>query len=127
MELTFTTMHAEDRAEADARWKEAGIEPPDMLRDDAHHLNAIVGFEPLGRPGAEKRWHISLSHDDRLPTWEETVAAVHVLRPGVPFALGIPPRSWWLNFHPHVQHIWEIRDADLIEQWRFERQGHTPT
>jgi hypothetical protein len=52
---------------------------------------------------------------------------LHALRPGVPFVLGIPPRSWWMNIHPHVLHAWETRDWLLIDQWRANRRGDAPS
>lgn len=88
-------------------------------------VRALVGRE-VWRDGST-RWHISASCEDRVPNWEELVAAAHDLRPGVPFCMGVPPRSWWLNVHPHVLHLWETRDAGLVEQWRDNAQGHTPT
>jgi hypothetical protein len=73
------------------------------------------------------RWHISVQHEDRIPNWNELVEAAHGLRPGVPLAIGIPPRSWWLNIHPRVLHLIEIHDQHLLDQWRSERQGHAVT
>ena len=90
-------------------------------------LAALVAREPVGRNGEDPRWHISIQHKDRVPNWDELVDAAHRLRPGVVFAIGIPPRSWWINVHPHVLHLHELHDTALIEQWRFEGQGHTPT
>lgn len=84
---------------------------------------------PGGEPPRAMRsgWHIALAHRDRIPVWEELAACAHDLRPGVPFALGVPPRSWWINVHPHVLHLWELRDWPLIEQWKAERRGDRPT
>jgi hypothetical protein len=93
-------------------------------------LSAFLTYDEIAR--GDMRWHISLRYgeeglDGRIPTWEELVIACHDLRPGVPFALGIPPRSWWLNVHPHVLHLWELADGPLIAQWRAERQADRPT
>jgi len=90
-------------------------------------LAAIVGREPVDGKGDDLRWHISLQHRLRIPNWEELVSAGHELRPGVVFVIGVPPRSWWINVHPRVLHLWELRDEALAAQWRFERQGHRPT
>jgi hypothetical protein len=91
-------------------------------------LAAIVSRDPISQNGkSDLRWHISLQHRDRVPTWEELSRAAHELRPGVVFAAGVPPRSWWINIHPHVLHLWEIHDDNLAAQWRFERMGHEPT
>lgn len=87
-------------------------------------LAAIVAHEPLG---GDLRWHVSLSHQDRVPNWEELSRAGHELRPGVVFCVGVPPRSWWININPHVLHLWELRDAALVTQWRFEGRGDEPS
>jgi hypothetical protein len=78
------------------------------------------------QPGDE-RWHVSIAAADRVPTWNEIAHTLHSLRPGVPFVLGVPPRSWWMNVNPYVLHAWETKDWNLIEQWRHESHGHTPT
>ncbi len=62
-----------------------------------------------------------------MPPWKVLVAIGHELRPGVPFCVGVPPKSWWMNIHPHVLHLYEIKDTNLLAQWRAEGQGHTPT
>jgi hypothetical protein len=108
-------------------WRKRGhpeeLPPPRCYR--AGPLAAIISRDDLGED--RLRWHISLAHESRIPTWEELVMAAHDLRPGVPLVIGIPPRSWWVNVHPHVLHMTELRDQPLIDQWRFERQGHEPT
>jgi hypothetical protein len=73
------------------------------------------------------RWHISISGKDRVPNWGEMAGLLHKLRPGIVFCLGVPPRSWWINVAENCLHAWELRDDALIEQWRSERQGDTPT
>lgn len=109
-----------ERGQAD--WP--GGEPPRAMRSGL--LQAVVSRDLLP-PEEQPRWHISLAHKDRIPVWEELAACAHELRPGVPFALGVPPRSWWINVHPHVLHLWELRDWPLIEQWKAERRGDRPT
>lgn len=88
-------------------------------------VRALVGREVWRDESV--RWHISASCEDRVPTWEELVTAAHELRPGVPFCMGVPPRTWWMNVHPNVLHLWETRDAGLIEQWRDNARGHDPS
>jgi hypothetical protein len=88
-------------------------------------IRALVGRE-VWRDGTT-RWHISVSGPGRVPTWDELVEAAHALRPGVPFTMGVPPRSWWMNVHPHVLHMWESRDRGLIDEWQTNAQGHEPT
>lgn len=96
-------------------------------RDGAgnERLRAFVSREEW-TPG-DTRWHVSITTQTRVPSWDEIANALHELRPGVPFVLGVPPRSWWMNVHENCLHAWETKDQGLIDQWRAERQGHTPT
>jgi hypothetical protein len=92
---------------------------------DTELLRVLVSREQW--TAVDERWHVSISCEERVPSWDEIAATLHVLRPGVPFVLGVPPRSWWLNLHPHCLHAWECKDTNLIAQWRANRQGQTPT
>jgi hypothetical protein len=107
------------------------VEPPRWYQHP-NGLTAAMGREPYGHGNDDVRWHISVRYGDpgingRVPTWEEIVQTAHELRPGVPFVVGVPPRSWWMNVHPDVLHLVETRDQALIESWRDERQGHAVT
>lgn len=93
---------------------------------------ALINREPYGNADDDWRWHISVRSGDpgidgRVCTWEEMVDTAHALRPGVPFVIGIPPRSWWMNVHPDVLHLVETKDQPVIETWKINAQGHTPT
>jgi hypothetical protein len=91
-------------------------------------LRAMLGREPCGgAPEDPPRWHLSISHPDRVPSWEEVRDACHELRPGVTFSIGIPPRSMWLNEHDHVLHAWETVDEALFAEYRTNARGDTPT
>jgi hypothetical protein len=99
-------------------------DPPQAWRRTP--LACLMGREPL-TPEDEGRWHLSVSHIERIPTWDELVETAHVLRPGVPFVVGLPPRSWWMNYDQRVLHLWETRDDLLVEHWRRGARGDTPT
>ena len=73
------------------------------------------------------RWHLSISGERNVPPWDVMVAIAHEARPGVCFVIGVPPRSWWMNVHPHVLHLWELKDGPLLDQWKAEAQGHVPS
>jgi hypothetical protein len=113
---------------------------------DRKGLEALIGYEPLtyidptqDLPSqlavADFRWHLSLKvrvvpftdAGTRIPKWDELARACHELRPGVPFALGVPPRSMWMNVHEHVLHAWELADDALIDHWRRQGRGDQPT
>ena len=95
------------------------------LRGDDVEYRAVVSRDEIGV--ADERWHLSISGQDDVPPWRVMATIGHDLRPGVPMAMGLPPRSWWINVHPHTLHMWELHDENLIAQWRAERSGHTPT
>ena len=91
---------------------------------------AMLGREPYAED--DWRWHISvrsgeLGVNGRVPNWDELVDTAHALRPGVPFVIGIPPRSWWMNVHPNVLHIVETKDEAMIQNWRHNASGQPPT
>lgn len=88
-------------------------------------LHALLSREEW-RPG-DKRWHISISGPGRVPTWSEIAETCHSLRPGVPFVLGVPPRSMWMNLHDDVLHATETKDDAMLEQWRVNARRDTPT
>jgi hypothetical protein len=107
------------------------VEVPRLYTDPAG-LVAIIGREPYGHGDDDIRWHISVrfgdpGHDGRLPTWGELVRTAHELRPGVVFVIGIPPRSWWMNVHPHVLHLIETRDEPLIQSFRDNAAAMVPS
>jgi hypothetical protein len=57
----------------------------------------------------KKRWHLSISCQDRYPTWEEIKDARYSLLPmGLTFAQILPPMSQFINIHPNCFHLWEI-------------------
>lgn len=106
--------------------RDAGLEPGRVYTQGP--LRAIVARERCGGREADPlRWHISVSCADRVPTWAEMRDAVHDLRPGVMFSIGIPPRSMWLNEHEFVLHAWETVDEALFEDARANQRGDTPT
>jgi hypothetical protein len=113
------------------RQQQPDVEVPRAYQN-ASGLTAFIGREPLDHDGLDVRWHISVRYGNpgdngRIPTWEEVVATAHELRPGVPFVIGIPPRSWWMSVHPHVLHLYETHDEALVASWREQRQGDQPT
>lgn len=99
---------------------------PRCYRAEAEGLSVLMGREPFP-DDPRPRWHVSIQHDERVPSWNEVTEVLHHVRPGVPFVLGVPPRSWWMNVHERVLHAWETRDRPLIESWRQNATGHTPT
>ena len=86
----------------------------------------FVGQEPCDfdqePPGV--RWHLSISHPWRHPTWGEIGSARdHCIPSDVWLCMPHPPREFWLNIHEHCFHLWEIKDIQLIAQWRHDGQA----
>lgn len=67
------------------------------------------------------RWHMSVSHRDRMPTWGELGFARDELLPEDVFlCVPHPPRRYWMNLNHRVLHLWEMKDDELREQFRWE-------
>lgn len=65
--------------------------------------------------------------ESKPPQWNHLVAVIHHMRPGVVFAVPLPPLSWWLNEHPHCLHVWEVKDDNLVKCWKLDGRGDKPT
>jgi hypothetical protein len=69
----------------------------------------IVSYEQPTPNDANMRWHLSISCQDRYPTWEEIKDARYSLLPmGLTFAQLLPPMDQFINIHPNCFHLWEI-------------------
>lgn len=65
----------------------------------------------------QARWHMAISHRARYPTWDEIKeAARQVLPTDVFYVMCFPPDKLWLNVHRNCFHLWETRDAWLVQQ-----------
>lgn len=54
-------------------------------------------------------WHMSISHTDRLPSWDEIADARYRFLPDrVTMAQLLPPRAEWVDVHPRTLHLWQI-------------------
>lgn len=114
--------HAAMRA---AGWPDA-LPMPQVY--EGHGMYALVGREHCGGAFTDPlRWHVSVRGPGRVPTWAELVEVAHSVRPGVPFVVSVPPRSLWLNLHPHVLHLWETGDEALIREWKVNARGDVPS
>lgn len=102
------------------------VDPPKVL-DAEGGYRVLVGREPVNGLASDLRWHVSVSHPDKVPPWDVMVELAHEVRPGVCFVIGVPPRSHWMNIHPNCLHLWETRDTNLQDQWMSERAGTPPS
>jgi hypothetical protein len=81
--------------------------------------SVIVAREPVKQvpegiwlsPAELELWHLSVSHPDRYPTWDEIADVRYELVPDeVTMALLLPPRGEYVNLHPTTMHLWQIDD-----------------
>lgn len=55
------------------------------------------------------KWHLSISHPDRYPTWDEIRDARYEFIPDeVTMAMLLPPKGEYVNLHPNCFHLWEV-------------------
>lgn len=67
----------------------------------------IVALEPIG-------WHLSISHPDRYPSWDEIKKARYALVPDeVTMAMLLPPRNEYVNLHDNCFHLHQIKLAPM--------------
>lgn len=64
------------------------------------------------------KWkHVSISHRDRLPTWDELLMVKDAFF-GDTFVIQIlPPKKNYVNVHPNCLHLWQYQDG---KEWPVE-------
>jgi len=74
--------------------------------------SVIVALEPAG---GSHRWHLSIAHPARYPSWDEIKTAVYAIPTlgGIFMAQILSPvedEGDWVNAHDNCFHLYEIRD-----------------
>src|SRR5262245_60535363 len=70
--------------------------------------SVIVGIE-------EGRWHLSIAHPSRYPTWDEIRDARYRFIPNeVTVAMILSPKEQYVNMHENCFHLHEIEDEKQI-------------
>ncbi|AYO30619.1 hypothetical protein D2962_08275 [Biomaibacter acetigenes] len=60
------------------------------------------------------RLHLSISHKERYPTWDEIKQARYDLLPRTKdFAMILPKDGEYVNLHPNCFHLWEVKMGDI--------------
>jgi len=55
------------------------------------------------------RWHLSISHPGRYPTWDEIRDARYALLPDqCTMAMLLPPKAQYVNLHKNCFHLHEV-------------------
>jgi len=77
----------------------------------------IVSREPLA--GRHYRWHLSISHPSRYPSWDEIKTACYGIEKlqGAMLAQILHPGDGtpWVNLHENCFHLYEVDDPVLAE------------
>jgi hypothetical protein len=77
-------------------------------------ISVIVGIE-------HDRWHLSIAHPRRYPTWEEIKEARYRFVPDrVTMAMLLPPRREYINLHPNCFHLYELRETLILQPMGHE-------
>jgi hypothetical protein len=64
------------------------------------------------------RWHMSISHPKRYPSWDEIKGARYKFLPThIHVAMILPPPSEYVNLHPNCFHLWEVQDPLANQIW----------
>jgi hypothetical protein len=62
------------------------------------------------------RWHFSIAHPRRYPTWDEVAEARYRLLPaGLHAAMILPPKGEYINMHEFCFQVIEVRDPILAQ------------
>lgn len=77
----------------------------------------------MARERDQRRWlHVSVSREDRLPTWEDLKTVKDIIVGPEATALQVlPPKSKYVNKHPFCLHLWACLDGDVVPD--FSRGG----
>ena len=86
----------------------------DMSRVTVHRYRSctvFIGREPVdGVP----RWHLSMTHPTRYPSWDEiNTARMRWIPQDVTMALLLPGEPEYVNVHPRCFHLWELRPGTV--------------
>lgn len=58
------------------------------------------------------RWHLSIAHESRYPTWDEIAEARYRILPGdLVMGLLLPPKAEYVNIHRNCFQIVEVVDS----------------
>jgi hypothetical protein len=78
-------------------------------------LNVIITKDTAD---GQTRIHMSVSHSDRLPTWEEMKNIREELLPlNRDFAMMFPNVRDYVNIHPNCLHLIELKPSDRLSSF----------
>jgi len=66
------------------------------------------------------RWHLSIAHPGRYPTWSEIHHARYEFIPDeIYMCMILPPKQFYINLHKNCFHLWEFQELKL--KWITEQ------
>lgn len=88
-----------------------------MVNEDNSYVRAyLLGECSVIVTREHGRWHISIAHPRRDPTWDEVAAARYRLMPDeILAAMLLPPRERYVNLHPHAFQVMQVEDSMLSQ------------
>jgi hypothetical protein len=64
------------------------------------------------------RWHLSISHPKKYPTWRAIKEARYKFLPkDIYVAMILPPPEEYVNLHPNCFQLWEVNDPLAEKIW----------
>lgn len=70
----------------------------------------------ISREGLQEFWHLSISHANRYPVWDEIKAARYELIPDhVTMCMILPPKAEYVNLQENTFHLHEIRNGMVMK------------
>jgi hypothetical protein len=59
-------------------------------------------------------WHLSISHEERLPAWEEIKWVRYQFCPkDIMMAMILPPEDQYVNLHENCFHLWQLKVEEM--------------
>lgn len=96
-----------------ARQGKSTMMPGEALQHLASGLRVFETTDVLA--DGRRYMHLSISHPDRYPTWEELIMVKeHFLQPEDEAVQVLPRKSEYVNVHPNCFHLWYCYDGDII-------------
>jgi hypothetical protein len=85
--------------------------PPSGLEHVEHWKSDTGAAVFVAREG--DRWHMSIAHPKRLPTWPEVHEARYRFLPEqMVVGMLLPPKADYVNKHQYCFHLWEIQGEE---------------
>ena len=87
--------------------------------------HGFIALADVTRRQHGRRWlHISVSHRERCPTWEEMCDAKDIFIGADRVAVQVHPRAAeHVSLHPYCLHLWCDLDADVVPDLRSPGGG----